>query len=115
MLVVFEPGLDVVSAVSGRLEAVNPDDLLSRQTCCKRHLGIAALELSLALRKSRDEFEFLARGGDEVGDHRYIDPRRRDFGLERMLRLRRAGIDRRLCEHIIGHRNGLAPRALGVA
>src|SRR4029077_21200408 len=30
MLVVFEPGLDVVTAVSGRLEAVNPDDLFWR-------------------------------------------------------------------------------------
>src|SRR4029077_11224528 len=60
MFVVFEPGLDVVTAVSGGLEAVDPDDLVARQTRGKRDLGIAALELGLALRKPWDEFEFLA-------------------------------------------------------
>src|SRR5262249_56253732 len=109
MLVVFEPGLDVVTAVSGGLEAVNPDDLLSRQTRCKRHFGIGALEFGLALRKPRDELEFLERRRDKVGDHRHIDPRRRNFGLKRIPRLRRAGVCRRPPEPTIANLHPLPP------
>ena len=115
VLVIFEPGFDVVTAVSGRFKAVNPHDLVPRQAGGKRRYGVSALKLGLALRKARDEFELLARRCDKIGDHRHIDRSRRNFGLERIARFRRTGIDRRLRQHIIGQGQRLATGALGIA
>src|SRR6516162_10674906 len=67
VLVVFETGLDVVISVSSCLETVNPNDLITRQAGGERNFGIGMLEFALALRKSRREFEFLARRGNKVG------------------------------------------------
>jgi len=81
----------------------------------ERRFGVSALELGLALRKARNELEFLARGGDKIGDHRHIDPSRRDFGLERIEWFRRPGIDGRLCEHVVGYGQWFAAGAFGIA
>jgi hypothetical protein len=63
----------------------------------------------------RREFEFALRRGKKIGDHRHIDSLRRRFRLERIARLRRPAIDRRLIEHIVVNRKRFAVRAFGVA
>ena len=72
--IIFAAGLDVVAAVAGRLEAVNTHDLISGQPGGQGHTGVSALELIVALRPLRREFEFAFRRGKKVGDHRHIDP-----------------------------------------
>jgi hypothetical protein len=60
-------------------------------------LAVGALELVLALRLARNEFELLTGGGEKIGDHRNVRPagRRLLFRcLGRIDRLGRAGIDR---------------------
>ena len=113
--IIFAAGLDVVAAVAGRFEAVNAHDLISGQPGGQRHASVSAFELIVALRPLRREFEFAFRRGKKVGDHRYIDPLRRRFRLERIARLWRPAIDRRLREHIVVDRQRFAVRAFGVA
>jgi hypothetical protein len=113
-LVVFESGLHVVTAVAAGLEAVDADDLLLVQPGCEGDLPVGALEFAFALRLARNEFEFLSGGGEKVGDHRHIGPGGRRLFLRRLRRidrLGRAGINRRLGEHIVVDRTALGLRA----
>src|SRR5208282_5769524 len=48
-LIVFKPGLDVVAAVPGGLEAVNPYHLIFGQTRRGHHLRVSAFEFDVAL------------------------------------------------------------------
>ena len=81
MFVVFEAGLDVVAAVSGRLETVNAHHLVPGQPGGLRDSGIGLLEFVVALRQPRHELEFLLRGGEKIGDDRHVDRPRRPSGL----------------------------------
>ncbi len=115
MFVVFKPGLDLVVAVSRRFKSVNSHDLIFGQTSRQRHLGVGAFEFAVVLRQPRNEFEFLLCRGKKIGDHRHIDRPRRRLRLQRILRFRRSGIDRRLIEHVILDRKLLVARALAIA
>ena len=117
-LVVFEPGLHVVTAVAAGLEAVDADDLFFVQAGREGNLPVGALEFTFALRPARNEFEFLSGGGKKIGDHRHVGPGGRRLLLRRLRRIDRfgrAGINRRLGEHIIVERQRFLARALGDA
>ena len=82
VLIVFESRLDVVIAVSGRLETVNSHDLVFGQSGRSGSFGIGAFELTVILRQSRAELELLLRGGKKIGDDRHIDRMRRRLRLD---------------------------------
>ena len=99
----LEPGLRVVGAAAAGLEGIDADDLFAGQAGGAGGAGIGALEVEIARRPLRHEIVLFGGGLQEIGDHRD----RRPFAWRRAGRLRidrspRAGIERRLREHIVG-------------
>ncbi len=82
VFVVFEACFDVVTAVSGGLETVNPHHLVLGQSSGLSHLGIDLFELDIVLRHPRNEIELLLSGGNEIGDDRYGGPTPRRFRFQ---------------------------------
>ena len=109
--------LHVVIAGAAGLERIDPHRLLARQARGQRVAGIGALELDFGGRPLRRELELLGGGFQEIGDHRnrLALARRLLFLRLRIDRPLRPAIDRRLRQHIIVERNGLAFPPLGVA
>jgi len=112
-----DAGLRIVGAVAAGLEGIDADDLLARQARGERDARIGALEFEIARRLIRHEAELGLRVAEEIGDHR--DRRRlarfrsgRRIGIDRA---RRAGIDRRLLQHVVLEQDGFVAAALGVA
>ena len=117
VLVRGQPRLGVVFAVAAGLERIDADRLLAGEARRCGDLGISLLELSLAPRPVGHEVVLLLCRGEEFRDCRDRHRRPHRIALRRHVvrRARRAGIDRRMFQHVVDKHDPLAAPALGEA
>ncbi len=115
-LVENQPRLRIKFAITACLETVDPYRLLACDSGRGRDLRIGTLEVDF-VGPLRHEAKMLLGAAQKIRDHRKLGL---VLGLifllhRRITRTGRAGIDRRLFQHIVGQHHGLAVAALGIA
>ncbi len=115
----YQSGLGIVGAVSARLESIDSDDLLTRESGRDGRLRVGLLELPLVRRPLWYKSELLRRVLEKVRDHRNLGAldaiSRRPCGRLRINWPLRSGIHRRLRKQVIIDADRLVIAALGIA